>query len=157
MWSGRRRIEALRGRRAFGLVAGWAGPLLDAVGEGFGGQGGGRFRVGRRLGGGVVRDDDAVGFEVGDAVVARVAEHDGFAEHLEMAAGFVGEVAADGVVVVENEDVGGFALGAVDGVLEPAVEGGGRERCGGVGAGADGGDDHREFGDATRCGRAGLA
>ena len=60
-----------------------------------------------------------------------------------MAAGVVGEVAADGVVVVEDEDVGGFALGAVDGVLQPAVEGGGWERGGGVGAGTDGGDDHK--------------
>jgi hypothetical protein len=124
-------------------VAGWAGPLLDAVGEGWGGEGGGRFGVGGRLEGGVAGDDYAVGFEVGDAVVGGVTEHDGLAEHLEMAAGFVGEVAADGVVVVEDEDVGGLALGAVDGVLEPAVEGGGREWGGGVGAGADGGDDHK--------------
>ena len=76
-------------------------------------------------------------------MVGGVAEHDGLAEHLEVAAGVVGEVAADGVVVVEDEDVGGLAFGAVDGVLEPAVEGGGRERGGGVGAGTDGGDDHR--------------
>ena len=88
-------------------------------------------------------DDYTVGFEVGDAVVGGVAEHDGLAEHLEMAARFVGEVAADGVVVVEDEDVGGLALGAVDGVLQPAMKGGGREWGGWVGAGADGGDDHR--------------
>ena len=108
-------------------------------------RGGGELAVG--LGGvawgGVAGDDYAVGFEVGDAVVGGVAEHDGLAEHLEVAAGFVGEVAADGVVVVEDEDVGGLALGAVDGVLQPAVEGGGREWGGGVGAGTDGGDDHR--------------
>jgi len=94
----------------------------------------------------VAGDDDTVCFEVGDAVVGGVAEHDGLAQHLDVAAGFVGEVAADGVVVVGNEDVGGLALGAVDRVLEPAVEGCGREWGGGVGAGPDGGDDHREMG-----------
>ena len=117
--------------------------LLDAVGGGWGGEGGDGFGVCGGLRGGVTGDDYAVGFEVGDAVVGGVAEHDGLAQHLKMAAGFVGEVAADGVVVVEDEGVGGLALGAIDGVLEPAVEGGGRERGGGVGAGADGGDDHK--------------
>ncbi len=108
---------------------------LGGGGKGFEGSGG--------VGAGVAGDDYAVGFEVGDAVVGGVAEHDGFAKHLEMAAGFVFEVAGDGVVVVEDEYVGGLAFGAVDGVLEPAVEGGGRERGGGVGAGSDGGDDHK--------------
>jgi len=82
----------------------------------------------------VAGDDYAVGFEVGDAVVGGVAEHDGFAEHLEVAAGIFCEVAADGVVVGADEHVGSFAFGAIDGVLEPAVEGGGREWGGGVGA-----------------------
>ena len=111
--------------------------LLDAVGQGWGRNRGGR------LGRCVAGDDHAVGFEVGDAVVGGVPEHHGFAEYLEVAAGVVGEVAADGVVIGEDEDVRGFALGAVDGVLQPAMEGGGRKRGGGVGAGTDGGDDHK--------------
>ena len=113
------------------------GALIDVFRRGFEGV----ERDG--FGGRVAGDDYAVGFEVGDAVVGGVAEHDGLAEHLEVAARVVGEVAGDGVVVGEDEDVGGLALGAVDGVLEPAVEGGGWERGGGVGAGTDGGDDHK--------------
>ena len=62
-------------------------------------------------------DDDAIGFEVGDAVVGGVAQHDGLSEHLEVAAGVFCEVAADGVVVRADEHVGGFAFGAIDGVL----------------------------------------
>jgi len=89
-----------------------------------------------------VRSDDyAVGFEVGDAVVGGVAESDGLAEHGDVAAGFFGEVTADGLVVVDDEDVRGFALGAVDGVFQPTVEGGGRKWADGVGSGFDGGDD----------------
>jgi hypothetical protein len=87
-------------------------------------------------------DGYAVGFKVGDAVVRGVAEHDGFAEHGEVPAGVIFEVAADGVVVVGDEGVSGFALGAVDGVFEPAVEGRRREWGDGIGSGFDGGDDH---------------
>ena len=69
---------------------------------------------------------------------------DGFAEQGEVAAGVFGEVAVDGPVVVDDEVVGGFALGAVDGVFEPAVEGGRWQGGDGVGSGTDCGDDHRD-------------
>jgi hypothetical protein len=49
--------------------------LVDVFGEGFDGF------EGLGFGFGVAGDDDAVGFEVGDAVIGAVAEEDRFAEH----------------------------------------------------------------------------
>jgi hypothetical protein len=87
------------------------------------------------------RDDDAVRLEVGDPVVGAVALEDGFAEDSEMAPGFVREVAADGVVIVDHEGVGGLAFGAAYGLLKPAVEGCRRKWTGGISPGANSGDD----------------
>src|SRR5665213_2346082 len=98
----------------------------------------GRFGVGSH--------DYAVGLKVGDAVVGTVAREDGLAKHGEVAAGVFGEVAGDGVVVVDDQGVGGLALGAVDGVLEPAVEGRRRKWGDRVGPGADCGNDHKSSG-----------
>jgi hypothetical protein len=91
----------------------------------------------------VAGDGDAVGFEVGGAVIEGVVEEDGLAQHGQVAAGVVVEVAGDGVVVIQDQHVGGFAFGAEDGVFEGAVEGRRRERGDGVCSGADCGDDHR--------------
>ena len=88
-------------------------------------------------------DDDAGGLKVRDAMSVAVAEHDGFAEHHDGAAGFFVEEAADGSVVVDDEIVGGVAFGAVDLLLEGAMEGGVGELADGVVAGADGGYDER--------------
>ena len=85
-------------------------------------------------------DDDAGGFEVGDAVVGAVAHEDGLAEESDEGAGFVGEPAAVGLVEVDDEVVGDVAFGTEDGGFEGAVEGGGREFADGVGSGADGCD-----------------
>jgi len=70
-----------------------------------------------------------------------MAEHDGFAKHHDGATGFLFEESADGLVVVENEVVGGVALGAVDLLLKGAMEGGLGKPADGVVAGADGGYD----------------
>ncbi len=66
--------------------------------------------------------DDAVGFEVGDAVVGAVSHEDGFGEELDERAGFVGEPAVVGLVVVDHEDVGGVALLADELGFEGAVK-----------------------------------
>lgn len=57
----------------------------------------------------------------------------------EGARGF-GKPAVGGLVPVDDEVIGGVALGAGDGVLEGAGEGVDAELAEGVGAGADGGD-----------------
>ena len=87
-----RRVSRVGDRLTVLILAGLV-QLIDVLRGGFEGVERG---VGGGLGGGVAGDDDAVGFEVGDAVVGGVAEQDGLAEHLEVAAGVVVEVAADG-------------------------------------------------------------
>lgn len=88
-------------------------------------------------------NNDTIGFKVRGEVVAVMAQHDRLAQHLEMATGFVEKVAADGLVVVQNQIVGDLALGAAEGFFQPAMEGGWRKRRGGVSTGANGGDDHQ--------------
>ena len=88
--------------------------------------------------------DHAVGFKVGDAVVGGVAHGDSFAKYCEVAAGVFVEVPADRVVVVDHQDVAGFALGAVDGGFEGAVERRRWQRCHRVGSGTNCGDDQRQ-------------
>ena len=84
------------------------------------------------------------------AMAVAVAEHDGFAKHHDGAAGLLFEEATDGGIVVHYEIVGGVALGAVDLLLEGAMEGGVGELADGVVAGADGGDDERHEVKGTR-------
>ena len=100
--------------------------------------------------GGVAGYDYAVGFKVSDAVVGGVAQGDSFAKYRKVAAGVLGEVPADRVVVVHDEDVGGFALGAVDGVFEGAVERRRWQWCHRVGSGTDCGDDQTQVRSALR-------
>ena len=88
--------------------------------------------------------DYTVGFKVGDAMVGGVAQGDSLAKYRKVAAGVFGEVPADRVVVVHYENVGGFALGAVDGVFERAVERRRWQRCHRVGSGTNCGDDQRQ-------------
>ena len=87
------------------------------------------------------RDDDAVGLKVGDAVAVLVAAEDGFAQQCDVAARLVLKVAADGPAVVDDQHVGGLALGAVDGLFQCAMEGSRWEWGDGVGSGANCGDD----------------
>ena len=87
--------------------------------------------------------DYTVGFKVGDAMVGGVAQGDSFAKYREVAAGVFGEVASDRLVVVDDQRIGGLALGAVDRVFEPTVKGRRRERRDRVGSGADCGNDHK--------------
>ena len=68
-------------------------------------------------------DDDAFGFEVGDAVVGTMSHEDGFGEELDEGARVFGEPAVVGLVVVDHEVVGGVTLGTVELVFEDAVEG----------------------------------
>ena len=74
----------------------------------------------------MVCDDDAVGLKVCDVVAMGVAAEDGLAQQRDVAA-----------------HVSGLALGAVDGLLQRAVEGRRRQRCDGIGSGFDGGEDHK--------------
>ena len=76
-----------------------------------------------------------------DAVVIGVTEHDSFSKHHDGATGFFFEESADGLVVVEHQVIGCVALGAVDLLLEGAMEGSVGQLADGVVAGADGGDD----------------
>src|SRR6185312_9225816 len=92
---------------------------------------------------GMAGDDHAIGFEMRDAVVRRVAREDRLAQHRKVAAGVFREVASDSMVVVDYQRVGRFALGAVDRVFEPAVERGWRQWSDGIGPGADCGNDHK--------------
>ena len=91
----------------------------------------------------MVCDDDAVGLKVCDVVAMGVAAEDGLAQQRDVAAGLALKVAADGPVVIGDEHVSGLALGAVDGLLQRAVEGRRRQRCDGIGSGFDGGEDHK--------------
>ena len=68
-------------------------------------------------------DDDAFGFEVGDAVVGAMPHEDGFGEELDEGARVFGEPAVVGLVVVDHEVVGGVALGTDELVFEDAVKG----------------------------------
>jgi hypothetical protein len=79
-------------------------------------------------------DDDAFGFEVGDAMVGAMSHEDGFGEELNEWAGFVGEPAVDGLVVVDHKVVGGVALGANKLVFEGSWEGAALEFAERVGA-----------------------
>ena len=74
-------------------------------------------------------------------MVIGVAEHDGFAQHQDGTAGLFLEEPAGGVVVAQHEVVGGVALGAVDLLLQGAMECGVRQLADRVVAGADGGYD----------------
>jgi hypothetical protein len=67
-------------------------------------------------------DDDAFGFEVGDAVVGAVAHHDRFFEKGDERARGFGEPAVVGEVPVDGEVVGDVAFGAGERCFEPAVE-----------------------------------
>jgi len=89
------------------------------------------------LGEGDALDDDAFGFEVGDAVVGAMSHEDGFGEELDEGAGFVGEPAVDGLVVVDDEVVGCVALGADELVFEGSWEGRAFELAEWVGAGTN--------------------
>jgi hypothetical protein len=82
-------------------------------------------------------DDDAFGFEVGDAVVGAMSHEDGFGEELDEWAGFVGEPAVDGLVVVDDEVVGCVALGADEWGFEGTVKGAAGQFAYGVGAGTN--------------------
>ena len=82
-------------------------------------------------------DDDAFGFEVGDAVVGAMSHEDGFGEELDEWAGFVGEPAVDGLVVVDHEVVGGVAFGADEWGFEGTVKGAAGQFAYGVGAGTN--------------------
>ena len=68
-------------------------------------------------------DGDAFGFEVGDAVVGAVSHEDGFGEELDEWAGVVREPAVVGLVVVDQQVVGGVALWADELGFEGAVKG----------------------------------
>jgi hypothetical protein len=94
-----------------------------------------------RLGPRVAGDDDPVGLEVRDAVAVVMAQADGLAQKGEMVAGFLFEMAADGPVVVGDEEVGGLAPGAVERSFESAMERGRGQRSDGVGSGFQGDDD----------------
>jgi hypothetical protein len=85
-------------------------------------------------------DDDAFGFEVGDAVVGAVAHHDRLFEKGDERAGGLGEPAVGGLVPVDGEVVGGVALGTGEWGLEDTGEGVYAELADGFGAGADGCD-----------------
>jgi len=82
-------------------------------------------------------DNDALGFEVGDAVVGGVSHEDGFGEELDEWAGFVREPAVDGLVVVDDEVVGGVTFGADELGFEGSWEGRAFELAEWVGAGAN--------------------
>ena len=88
-------------------------------------------------------DNDAIGLKVRDVMAGSMAERDRLAQHLEMAAGVVQEVTADGLVVVQDEIVRGLALWAVEGLFQPTVKGCRRKRSGRVSPGTNGGDDHQ--------------
>jgi len=83
-------------------------------------------------------DDDAVGLEVRDAVAVVVAELDGFAQQHEVLARLFVEVAADGPVVIGDEEIGGLALRAVERYLKRAMERCRGQRSDGVGSGLEG-------------------
>ena len=85
-------------------------------------------------------DDDAFGFEVGDAVVGAVSHEDGFGEEGDEGAGVFGEPAADGLVVVDHEVVGGVALGADELGFKGSRERAAFELAEWIGAGTDCGD-----------------
>ena len=82
-------------------------------------------------------DDDAFGFEVCDAVVGAVSHEDGLGEELDEWAGFIGEPAVHGLVVVDDEVVGGVTLGADELVFEGSWERAALELAEWVGAGTD--------------------
>ena len=82
-------------------------------------------------------DDDAFGFEVGDAVVGAMSHEDGFGEEGDEGAGVFGEPAVDGLVVVDDEVVGCVALGADELVFEGSWEGRAFELAEWVGAGTN--------------------
>lgn len=92
------------------------------------------------LGRGDAFDDDPFGFEVCDAVVGAVSHEDGFAEELDEWAGFVGEPAVVGLVVVDHEVVGGVAFRADERGFKGSRKGAALELAEWVGAGADCGD-----------------
>ena len=75
------------------------------------------------MGKGDAFDDDALGFEVSDAVVGAVSHEDGFGEEGNEGAGVFGEPTVDGLVVVDHEVVGGVALGAEELGFEGTMEG----------------------------------
>ncbi len=122
-----------------GNRARWRGGLLDAPGE----------RLHRPAGFGSGRgersDGDAIGFKVRDGMTTRVAEHDRLPQHLEMAARVVEKMTADGVVIIQDEVVGGLALRAAEGLFQPAMKGRRRKRRGWVRPGTNGGDDHQRY------------
>ena len=64
------------------------------------------------MGKGDALDDDALGFEVSDAVVGAVSHEDGFGEEGNEGARVVREPAVDGLVVIDDEVVGGVTFGA---------------------------------------------
>lgn len=70
-------------------------------------------------------DDDAFGFEVGDAMVGAVARHDRLFQEGDERAGGLGEPAVGGLVPVDGEVVGRVALGTGEWCFEPALEGAG--------------------------------
>jgi hypothetical protein len=75
-----------------------------------------------RRGWGDAFDDDAFGFEVGDAVAGAVTHHDRFFQERDERAGGLGEPAVVGLVPVDGEVVGGVALGAGERGFKPALE-----------------------------------
>ena len=83
-------------------------------------------------------DDDAFGFEVGDAVVGGVAHEDRLLEEGDKRARGLGEPAVGGLIPVDGEIVGDIAFGTEDWCFEPTLEGAGGEFADGVGAGTDG-------------------
>jgi hypothetical protein len=92
------------------------------------------------MGRGDAFDDDAFGFEVGDAVVGAVTHVDRLLEESDERAGGFRKPAVGGLVPVYGQVVGGVAFGAGERRLQPALERAGGEFAHGFGAGTDGCD-----------------
>jgi hypothetical protein len=89
------------------------------------------------------------------SVVGAVAHHDRFFQERDERARGLGEPAVRGLIPIDGEVVGGVALGAGEGRLQPAVEGAIRQLADGFGAGADGCDSQVHLLDRLSPGTAG--
>lgn len=83
-------------------------------------------------------DDDACGFEVGDAVVGAVSHEDGFGQELDEGAGVFRKPSSGGLIPIDDEAVGGVALGADQLGFERTGKGTAGEFAYRVGARSDG-------------------
>ena len=89
------------------------------------------------MGKGDAFDDDALGFEVSDAVVGAVSHEDGFGEEGNEGAGVFGEPTVDGLVVIGDEVVGDVTFGADELGFEGSREGTALEFAEWVGTGTN--------------------